>query len=729
MHNDVVGNESSQSVRGPITGGEHSQPNPLPLTGRFSAISPQVANDPFMQAHGRAYQLITGRAPTAFERATGAALWQAHVRLSGSSYQDVRKALAALLKLPVPESSQAVRGPITGGEHSRAVSFLAVSAATGSGKTVGTCALMAHLSPAPCAFVIKSVEECEKVYQDLNKLLPGKVAVYTGIHKINASPALVEQKHRELGISVTRRFTEDEFRAAQVVITTHERWKQEIEHNADLGVRCRKGHPRALVVVDEDPSLERVFVRQPEDVSQLASVLADHTLRDEARAFGFSSAHQAAETLEATHRRMRAIKDNASGGSLYATDLITASDMEVLDALTFKDVSARMAHLPPEERMQTADALWGTVEFLRAASQGRVFYSRGAGVAAFFAYALMLPPQPRTLILDGTADLNGMYAVGSHVIVAEHEKPNYANVDLAFVNPPAEFIGKMRPDKLLKARRNAEPFMRWFMPFLLEHTKEGEEILVYAKQRLLDYDLHKSSEWDQSGSNKPFYSELQGRKIHWCHFGRGRGSNNWKHCTVYFRLSDGHMPKAALLARIGSMTGKTFGKEELVALSCGSTRAPLLQLAQEAHLVTAHKQDAARICIRNFANDGTAEAARLYLVDCDKTLLTSYRERMFPGASKHRLIGTTIDSDKGEGVKRGGVGQLLDLLLTTEQHVLTSEDIKEHTGIKANHIDRALASPKMSRAASAHGWIKTTRKAVGLSGKGYVLARQAVLAA
>src|SRR5689334_11968753 len=110
----------------------------LPVANRFAATSPRVAASPFMQTHTRAFQAIAGRAPSAFERATAEALWGAYLRLECSHH--------AQFSLASREDS-----PRT---------FTAVSAATGSGKTVGTCALIAHLSPAPCAFVIQTLEEC-----------------------------------------------------------------------------------------------------------------------------------------------------------------------------------------------------------------------------------------------------------------------------------------------------------------------------------------------------------------------------------------------------------------------------------------------------------------------------------------------------------------------------------------------------------------------------------------
>lgn len=660
----------------------------------------------YLQSHARAFQQIAGRNPSAFECATGEALWQAYRQI---------------------ESSQYVSNSLSSCEDSRPA-FVACSAATGSGKTLGSFALIAHLSPAPCALVIRTVEECDRAFRELELLLPGKVAVYTSLHKANASPKLLAEKRAELGLTVARQFTEGDFKAAQVVITTHERWKREIESGVDLGVRLHNGSPRALVVVDEDPSLEKVYVRQPEDVSRLASVLADVTLTGEARDFGFTTAHGAADTLAAIHARMREVKDNASAVRLYPAALVTADDLAVLEGITLRDLSARLGYLEAHLRLEQTDALWSTVEFLKAASQGRVFYSKDHG-GAFYAYALMVKPQSRTLLLDGTADLNGLYAIGSQVFVAKSARPNYAPAKLHFVNPPRAFVGQMKPDKLLKARRNAEPYVRWFLRFLLDHTTDGEEVLVYAKERLLSFELHKAPENDHATDPAlradPFYSEHFGRRIHWVNFGRGRGSNRWQHCTAYFRLGDFYLKKAVLLSRVGSATGKVYSKGELRSLSSGRSRDPLLKLASDSHLVTANKQDAARICIRHLADDGTCAPARLYMVDCDKALLSEYRERMFPGSAPFVVL---EGAPKATGSRTSGTLRLVDLLLSHDSAVLTAQEIEGHSGIKHNSIDRVLSSPKVAPVVASMGWLKSTRKAVGLPGKGYVLVREPLAA-
>jgi len=636
------------------------------------------------------------RDPSAFERATADALW--------SAYRSMPKA---------------------GDVHA----FTALSAATGAGKTTSACALMTYLArteAASCAYVVSTIAVAEEVHRHLAKLLPGEVACYTSVHKVGASPRTLDN-YADQNVTPSAQYTEAAFRSARLVVTTHERWRHEVASKLDLGVLKHNGKDRSLIVVDEEPELDHSVVRQPEDVSALASLLADVTRADEARGFGFSTDHHAAETLLSIHGRMRSIKDNAVGHYLQAAEVVTADDLKVLESVTTQDLTARVMALGISDRTEALDYHRGTLEFLKLAAQGRVFYSRDEG-GAFYAYGFPVQPQPRHLILDGTADLNGMYAVGKHVSVVSAVPANYERVKLYAVQPPKRFRGRMRNTGILCDDREVEDYLSWFMPFLLERTKPGQHVLVYCKKLMLSYGVHKAPEFDDSGSRHARYtSTLQGRTIHWCSFGRGRGSNDWKHCTAYFRLGDFMLKKALMMARIAATTGERYTAADLRRYNSGALKDVRLKQAESALLATTNKQDAARICIRHLDDDGRAAAAELYMVDCDLATLQSYRERMFPEATQYTVITCEDNGGTTEGTARvpndGAASRVASLLLTTDLARLTVADLVDRCGMKPNHYARTLATTEVREAMTARDWTETTRRAVGLPGKGKMLAR------
>src|SRR5690606_19494582 len=160
---------------------------------------------------------------------------------------------------------------------------------------------------------IRELKEAHIAYLNLCKLVGEEnVAIHTSVHRQGANRADVESFERENGMRITRQFSEEQFRRAPVIVCTHRRWKSEYETGTDRGVRLCNGIRRDLIVIDEEPELERVYVAQPEDVAELASVLTDNVRPDEARAFGFATAHPAADALRNLSRRMGHVKDHAN---------------------------------------------------------------------------------------------------------------------------------------------------------------------------------------------------------------------------------------------------------------------------------------------------------------------------------------------------------------------------------------------------------------------------------
>jgi hypothetical protein len=229
----------------------------LPVSFTHAPGSPRVAASPFLSHHSRVYPMMTQRAPTSFEIATAEAIWSAYNRM--------------------PDDD--------GKTHA----FTALSAATGGGKTTGAVALMTFLVARlglTCAYVAPSIAVVEEVHQHLRAIqaaLGGteektassnkssldvayfSVAAWSTVHKVNASPRNLDE-YRETGVIPSAQYTEAQFRNAQIVVTTHERWKHELLTEDDCGVLRCSGQKRTVVIVDEEPSLDQIIVRQPEDV-------------------------------------------------------------------------------------------------------------------------------------------------------------------------------------------------------------------------------------------------------------------------------------------------------------------------------------------------------------------------------------------------------------------------------------------------------------------------------
>jgi hypothetical protein len=570
------------------------------------------------------------------------------------------------------------------------------------------------------AYVVETIEAVEEVRSWLEALLPGQVAAGTSLHRVN--PAHDKVRHyEELGVTTEHRYTEDQFRSAQAVVTTHSRWQDELKENKDRGVLKCNGIDRSLVIVDEEPELQDVYQRQPEHVSALLSVMSSKSTADEARHLGFAEAHPAAEALLRVHDRMHAVKGNLNVPQFIATmDLVTAEDLHDIETITRDGLIERLAGTD----LLSVEFHWETVQFLKVAAQGRVFYSKGDG-GSFHAYGFRLPVKARHIVLDGTADMNGLYAVGSHVVTVKTAKPNYSSLKLVAVEPPKDFRGQMKPDGILKNAYRARNYMRWLFEFIEQNTTPGEKILVYGKLALLSFGIHTEADFNDAGTEDRNLTTYKGRELHWVNMGRGRGINRWKDCNVYIRLGDFHMKKRVAISNVGSITGHRFTGDELAHLSSPSARHPQVSLVMETHIAVSNKQDAARTCIRNLGDDGRCPPARAYMIDCKLPTLVKYHDEMFPSAPPYELVGYNVKPSRREDAT-GGAGaaaRVTALLLTTDLKQLLVMDLTTLCDMRADLYTRTVRTDVVREAMTARGWRETTRAARGLPGKGKLLIR------
>ena len=616
-------------------------------------------------SHANAWKQLVDRAPTAFEAATANALWR-----------------ATLACQQTPDR------------------FKAVSAATGSGKTLGAVALIAHRFPGTAAIVIREISECRDIYLKLCNLIgESNVAIY-------ASKGAIAKFEEAQGKAFGPTHDEEKFRKTPVVVCTHARWKAECADDRDRGVRKWNGVQRDLIVIDEEPELESVYVAQPEDVSRLASVLSDVVRNDEARHFDFVETHPAVPVLNAIHDRMRSVKDNKNVQQLLPqTDLVTDWEAEAIRKLEYEDIYSRLAHLPPVERSHLSDQMNVVREFLVAACDGRVFFSK-THRGEFYAYSYAIPPQQNTMILDGTADLNGLYGVGKSLLTLDTPPADYSDVKLHYIELPKDYSGQTawKQENVRKVAK-MRPFMEWFHKRVIENTEAGEEVLVYAPLVLLDTDLHHSMDW-------------QGRIMHWQHFGSGRGTNQYKDCSVYFQIRAFYKPKAAIVAQSLSRSGETPDGKRFRNLSSGKTRDPVYVTVRDTLIACDTKQNAARTCIRHLDDAGKARGARLYFVSDNLTQIEKYQQQMFPNSPRVELLSdSALDFENATGPER-----LAHILASSGETILELPALATKAVVGSN-LARDLSNPRVTAVMRAKGWRKVTRKAAGLQGRGKVLLR------
>ena len=272
----------------------------------------------------------------------------------------------------------------------------------------------------------------------------------------------------------------------------------------------------------------------------------------------------------------------------------------------------------------------------------------------------------------------------------------------------------MRPDGIMKNSWSAKPYIEWFKEFVLVNTPSTSEILVVAKQDLLNFGLHKSP---NDNYESPFEADWNGRHVHFCNYGRGRGSNLWKDCKYVFLLGDWHLRTSTAIAKVGSLKSCPANGLDLNKLNAPMSNDPLIRTIKDSNVLTTFKQMSARVSLRNIDDYGVAQRAYVYSIDGDLSLLMSWKDSMFPNSPEVENRGRTLEEGSSNSQK------LVDLLLTTESLVLTGSDLLNKCGLKPNMIVKALESRLVKPVAEHRGWKRIRSMEYLGYGRGYLLVR------
>ena len=104
--------------------------------------------------------------------------------------------------------------------------------------------------PYGCLFVVDQKTKADQMYRELNAMLPGKVAVWTGDHDKKKRRPEAETKVAD----PAARFFVDQLKQHAVAIVTHNFYASARKHKAKTVSYQGDLIPRALTLVDESPS-------------------------------------------------------------------------------------------------------------------------------------------------------------------------------------------------------------------------------------------------------------------------------------------------------------------------------------------------------------------------------------------------------------------------------------------------------------------------------------------
>ena len=489
-----------------------------------------------------------------------------------------------------------------------------VAAPPGAGKTTFSLAFIIALTRYAekhpegaygAVFLTDRDERADEVYHELDALLPaGKVAVWTGSHG--------------------HLFKREALRQYPVAVVNNQFYFDKNGRYAS-GVNNR-GHwqPRALTIIDE----------RPQKVDTYEILLSD--------------AEKVREALLETHPETKDHLDELfqfmESYSYKATNKIYLP----------KDVSDQLAWFTSStaERLSKLaipgiDQLFG---FAKSTAQTCGFVVSDGAIVRFVGYSPKGPISAGTVLMDATADIDGVAQIVPDQVAVEVPQAHYGNLEIIYV---PQHTTKQLP-KYFKFATNQKAYVRSMVQAIEEHMQPGERGLVVCKKTL--FDQQRVPNWsedderfkDTDGFTNNYAWDLGGRKLCAVHWGTGIGSNAWRDAEVLFLCDEFHLPKRVAAAHVQGLRGHTIHEGDLPNMQSISSTTSALEIYRLGWRLRWLKQMALRGRARSYDEHGRCGKMRL-VVSGELGSLLANVGRLFPGA-KVRITGAGEGGTWGEKV-------------------------------------------------------------------------------
>jgi hypothetical protein len=421
-----------------------------------------------------------------------------------------------------------------GDYRSRKRRLLAASAPCGAGKTSFAWAFIVAMTryadkhpnaPQGCVFVTDRIQRADEVYRDLEAALPGKVAIWTS-------------EHKDL-------FSREVLRRYPVIVVTGQFYLGPNGHLAHSVSSRNDFQKRALTIVDE----------RPEEVTTYEILL--------------SEAQKVREALIEKRPDVKEPIDNLllfmEPYSYKPTNKIYLPE-ETSNALAWF-LSGDAERLAKED-IPGIDRLFG---FAKSLVQGCGFVVSEGKLVKFLGYASKLTVNlaAGAVLLDATADIDGLAHIVSHRAAVEVPQARYDRLDVVHV--PQHTTKNLK--KYFSTAPNQKACVKSMERTITEHMEPGERALVICKKVLIDQ--QRVPNWsdgderfqDQAGFTTGYAWDIGGRKLGVVHWGTGIGSNEWKDANVVFLFDELFIPRRTAAANVQGLREHRVHEGDLAAMT------------------------------------------------------------------------------------------------------------------------------------------------------------------
>ncbi|WP_051380390.1 DEAD/DEAH box helicase family protein [Bradyrhizobium sp. WSM1743] len=562
--------------------------------------------------------------------------------------------------------------------------YRVVSAPTGSGKSSYTQAFAkAFIEVHPegsVLFLVETIQQAEDMFREMSALLGNaNVAIWTSAHDSRASRDNIEHQH---GFVPEHRFSVDDLANYPAIVATHRFY---MGSRADKATEYR-GKPRRLTFVDEKAADVTIFDVDTGLIKSVRDKLAEK----------HSSNLEHVPQLTKLHNHLEAVWQTASG---------KASFDEILQAGRI-DLSWFNSEQANDYIASSDDQVKHVFGFGRALAKGFAFLSRydeyGKG-ARFVGYEMNMPLRPGTILLDATADIDGVSLLVNNRKPVPVPQVDFSKLTITHIEP--DLPKGHTVSEIIKQAKLAKPYARWIMETIRQNSQLGEGVLAVVHKGLLDHEYLPN---DHREFSNPF--DLDGRNVCFIHWGSGIGSNRWKDATAVFLFGEFHVPKRAMVGTSLGLREEQATASALAPFQTPNPRSSQLRWIREGHLCRHMKQLAMRGNARNIDGNGVCGEQRLY-VTAEFDRLIQHKDRTFPGA---KLV-----SQSKPGTKRdGGAKGLMSLLYSTDAQEITTIELERLTGISfQKNKSRYLSNPLIRKAMKDTGFTFVVGKGRGNPGR------------
>jgi hypothetical protein len=500
-----------------------------------------------------------------------------------------------------------------------------VASSPGSGKSTSAKAFMLAVVreglkdkyPLGCAFVVQHVETAANAYEELKVLLPDQVALWTNEHDADSSETKREP-----------RFTVAELQDYPIIIVTHEFFKGVRAERARSYRRNGMSFPRVVTFVDEKVEQIKVYDARFSDIVKVREHVEeteDSTapLKEALRTLDSFAGKKRNET-----RKLETPNDDATGWSV-ARELIWFTTEEARHYARSRSAALQNARKSPPN-------IEGVFGFARCMAETRAFIARqgkGERGTIFVGYEQVLPDYRGMVLLDATADIDGINELCPWRRLMEIPQATYERLEIVHVPSVAEGTVK----RWLQTDEHRGEYVRHILDTVRSHVAPGQKALLVCKLDIVDA-RPEIEGWSANvkpfltASNREFSWEFEGRLLSLTWWGGyGVGANHWKEADAVLLFDDFHLPRHANIAVTQGVKRALATQAPLADMTAPNSMPEEVRQIRDGHLLRWIKQMALRGRSREFDDTGACGAQKL-VVTGDLKLLMANLHRVFPGA-------------------------------------------------------------------------------------------------